>query len=127
MVGAVASHDRWVAVKTLIAAFGGRSDFLSYLPLPNTEKSPLTPHSSNLGPGLQAKAKKHAAARLGKASGRPADPYTSPASGALPACGTGCQFVACPSPPPSPPPPLLLLNCRRVLFLTSVHFSFGGH
>ena len=36
----VVSHDRWVAVKTLIAAFGRGSGFLPYLPLPNIEKSP---------------------------------------------------------------------------------------
>lgn len=34
------SHDRWVSVKTLIAAFGGGSGSLSYLRLPNSEKSP---------------------------------------------------------------------------------------
>lgn len=37
----MASHDRWVSVKTLIAAFWDGSGFLSYLQLPNIEKFPF--------------------------------------------------------------------------------------
>lgn len=34
------SHDRWVEVKTLIVAFGGRSDSLSYLPFSTAKTLP---------------------------------------------------------------------------------------
>lgn len=59
--GVSPSHDRWVEVKTLIVAFGGGSDSLSYLPS-QQRKISLRLHSSRAGTSL----KKTAEARNGR-------------------------------------------------------------
>lgn len=68
--GVSLSQDRWVEVKTLIAAFWGGSDSLSYLPS-QQRKISLLLHSSLAGTSLKKKAERRETARFSERFGDP--------------------------------------------------------